>query len=77
MDVSYPPYSTPSLTHRDASDNHSLILTKDKILQQIDLMELPFYKTHVQSCVCPERIMCPAYSFAVWLSWDKTGLEDS
>lgn len=28
-------YSTPSLTHRDASDNHSLILTKDKILQQI------------------------------------------
>lgn len=27
-----PPYSTP----RDASDNHSLILTKDKILQQID-----------------------------------------
>lgn len=67
-----PPYSTP----RDASDNHSLILTKDKILQQIDPMQLPFYESHVHSCVCPERGTCPAYSFAVWLSWDETGLED-
>lgn len=48
------PYSTPTVTHRDASDNKFLVLSEEnEVERQVDLMGLALYRTHAQSHAYP------------------------
>lgn len=61
------PYSSPSLPYRKASDIHSLILTKDKIVHQT---EPPSYNSWTKLCLSRKGSSTVFYSPA-FMDWDR------